>query len=161
MASILNIALQNCSITRPEHPDEATEGKFNVCSCAASIRESAEGDPALREAWASCIKPLQEIVEKRFERCAVKEKTVKPISPIPGEEIQSLNENLSHIFPGIKADHLLRMKDMQKNEAYSSWAERHSKEQKYTFQIKNVMIQLVAAQLYLILISCLGCSTKY
>lgn len=133
--SILNIALQNCALERARC-DEGIEKKLKACGGSRDIRNIGKDNKDVKEAWQSCVRPLQQIISDRFKRLSLKEKQIQARQPVSDNEIQDMLDMLCTLFPGIDPDKLQK-KHTQKLTTLQAWLESHTRQRQYSFQIKK------------------------
>jgi hypothetical protein len=133
--SILNIGLQNCSLSRCRADDEV-EQSLKRCGGMDDIRAAAESKPMIKSAWAGSIEPIQAVIQSRFERLALKENGIKTMQPVEDDAIAQLKQHLLTLFPSLDLTKLLKA-NLSKNEAYQLWLEKHCRQRLYCFQIRK------------------------
>ena len=133
--SILNLALQNCSLER-HHSDTAAEAMFKKCTSMAQTRTLASSKPELnlRQKWKEAIEPVRATVSKRFERLTLKDDVFRTLEPITDEEIDNYKRHLRSLFPNLDLDKLQKL-HTSKNKTYTNWLGKHCRCRQYTFQV--------------------------
>jgi hypothetical protein len=133
--SILNIGLQNCSLSRNSCSDEI-EMKLKKCGGMDAIRNSVNIAPAIREAWTNSVEPVKQTLRCRFEKLALKDKPFATLAPQCEEEISYLKRHLTEMFPSLDMTKLVKA-SVSKCAEYQNWLQRHCKQCLYSFQIRK------------------------
>ncbi|XP_014676567.1 PREDICTED: uncharacterized protein LOC106816458 [Priapulus caudatus] len=133
--SILNLGLQNCSLSR-EMGDEQAEASFRKCGSMSQLRAHAEKNPEIKMAWRMSVEPAQSIVRNRFARLSLKSQPIQVMDPVSDEEIDIVKRHLRELFPDMNLSKLQKV-HTSKVKSYTAWVEQHCRERHYTFQIKK------------------------
>lgn len=132
--SILNLGLQNCALER--NATEEDPDKFKGYNSMAAIRSAIDKKPELKEPWQMSVQPVQQLIEKRFERLKLKDNPIVTVPPVTDEEIDLLQRHIRELFPGMDL-HKLQKEHTKKIDSYQLWLENHCRQRHYNFQIKK------------------------
>jgi hypothetical protein len=132
--SILNLGLQNCSMSREKCSEEA-EATFRKSGSMTEMRKLSEKQPDVKQKWKESVEGTQRLVRNRFARLFLKEKPVITMDPATDEDIDLLKRHLRELFPDLKLDKL--QVNTSKVLSYTDWIDRHCRERHYCFQIKK------------------------
>lgn len=133
--SILNLALQNCSLERCKL-DEETEKEFHKCGSMTQLREVAAKKPELRTKWQESIEPVQSTIRNRFLRLKLKDEPFQALDPMKDTDIDVIKRHLRELFPTLDTDKLQKV-HTNKIQEYAEWMSRHCRQSHYIFQIKK------------------------
>ena len=129
--SILNIAYQNCALSRVECSSEK-EQLLRSCGGMTAIREKALNNPEIRQAWLQSVTPMIDLLNERHERMALKGESIKSGRAATDDDVESLKTYvITKIDPEIEKGKYLA-KDLCKKESYQAWIKSE-----YSFQIKT------------------------
>ena len=132
--STLNLALQNCALSREKSSEEA-EKRFKPCSGMNAIRSLP---PVLHKARAEAVAPVQEVVAKRFNRLMYAEKQVQVHNPATDAEITKLVESARQIDPAIDTTNTaLKQGDLNEKQRLKEFIASHCRARHYSFQIRK------------------------
>ena len=133
--SILNLGLQNCTLSRKTCVDDM-ERIFHKCNGMDDLRNSEIKCPGLKTAWSESIADVQQVIRSRFERMALKDKCVLTRDPVSDVDIHSLKGHLIKLFPNLDLNRLQKSA-VAKNSAFQLWVQRHCLQRTYSFQIRK------------------------
>lgn len=133
--SILNIGLQNCSLSR-QRVDDDVEKALKKCNGMDDMRSSVLLQPSIRTGWTTSVEGVQNVIRSRFERLALKDKGILTREPVDDEAIVELKKNLLQLFPSIDLNKLVKS-SLVKNAAYQAWLQKHCKQSLYAFQVRK------------------------
>ena len=133
--SLLNIALQNCSIERTSC-DEETERMLKKSNSMKATRSLAAKKPELEKKWQESVQPVQSLLRERFMRLKLKDKAIATLDPVTVQEIENLQRHLREHFPELDTSKLQKC-HTEKVKSYTEWKAKHCRERRYVFQIKK------------------------
>ena len=133
--SILNIGLQNCTLSRSKGSAELEQALKN-CNSLKTIRSVVKADPIVEAGWIASVEPVQQVVENRFRRLSLKGEPVQVMAPVRHDEIDLLTRHLNLLFPDLDVSKLVKI-HTSKNQIYQTWLEKHTRQRQYSFQIKK------------------------
>ncbi|XP_052286545.1 uncharacterized protein LOC127882125 isoform X2 [Dreissena polymorpha] len=133
--SVLNIALQNCSLEREKLADEH-EKEFQKCNSMAQLREVAAKKPEVKVKWRESIEPVQSTIRNRFLRLKLKDHPFQALDPMTETDIDVVKRHLRELFPTLDTDKLQKVHTSKVPE-YADWMSRHSRQSHYIFQLKK------------------------
>ena len=107
---LLNLAIQSVAMSRM--PTEQMEGPLRSCNSTADIGKVAATQPALKHAWGQSLKPVIDILNRRFERLSLKGRPVCTEKHAEDSEIDVVTHHIYRIDP-VDCDHL-QQKDIDK-----------------------------------------------
>lgn len=102
----------------------------------AAIRSAIDKKPELKEPWQMSVQPVQQLIEKRFERLKLKDNPIVTVPPVTDEEIDFLQRHIRELFSGMDL-HKLQKEHTKKIDPYQLWLENHCRQRHYNFQIKK------------------------
>ncbi|XP_060561163.1 uncharacterized protein LOC132720934 [Ruditapes philippinarum] len=130
--SILNIGLQNCTLSR-EKSEDAVEDVLKKCNSMDDLRKKGTD---ISDQWAQSIEPVRQKVMSRFLRLALKGEPIQVMDPVGDEEIDLLSKHLNYMFPNMNTEKLVKS-ETNKVKEYIVWLENHCRQRQYSFQIKK------------------------
>ncbi|XP_045187636.1 uncharacterized protein LOC123545380 [Mercenaria mercenaria] len=133
--SVLNLALQNCSLERVRMSEEA-EKEFQKCDSMAQLREMAAKKSEVKTQWQESIEPVQSTIRNRFLRLKLKDERFQAVDPMTYEDIDVIKRHLRDLFPTLDTDKLQKVHTSKVPE-YADWMSRHCRQSHYIFQIKK------------------------
>lgn len=130
--SCLNFALQNVSLCR-----ELTDIELRLKSLTSltKLRNAAERDPKIKDAYLESVSPVITILNERFRKLVWQEEVVEVHQPADEESIQSMKEMLKLLDENIQADALPN--DLSKFPQLKDFMDHHCRCRHYSFQIKK------------------------
>ena len=152
--SILNLSLQNCAIGRESCSDDV-EKLLQPCKSMKHVREKALKHPEINKEWKKSISGVQDLLRRRFERLALKEKPVATVNPVEEEKIVDLQRHLS-AFNGLDTNKLIK-EHTRTVASYQEWLAKHCQQRQYIFQIRKCNDRSCALQPVFLKIALSGC----
>ena len=133
--SILNLALQNCSLERKEM-GENFEITMKGVNSMNHLRNLSKRKVGLRESFQESMKPVREIVNSRFECMALKDSKVVTFESSSFENVDELFKSI-HIIDGTIDMEKLTAIDLKNYHALNQFMELHCHSTHYAFQIQT------------------------
>lgn len=133
--SVLNLGLQNCSLSRTACDDDI-EKIIRKCNGMEDVRKAEIENPGLRDAWSASIQEVQQVIRSRFERLSLKDTRVVTQDPVSDADILSVKVHLEKLFPDLDLNRLQKAV-VAKNSIFQNWVERHCRQRMYCFQIRK------------------------
>ena len=96
--SLLNLALQNCSLERDRGPDDA-EKAFRNAGSMNKMREAAKKNQDIKKHWTESIEHVQSFIRNRFLCLKLKDEPLQVQDPVPDVDIDTLKRHLRELFP--------------------------------------------------------------
>ena len=131
--SCLNLALQNVALCR-ESAGYAMEMRLKSQTSLAKLRNVAERDSQIKEAYIKSVQPVLEVLKGRFRQLRWQDQEVKVYDPAEGEDINRIADGLKLIDPSVDSSNI---KDIKFHTKLNDFFERHCRCRHYTFQIKK------------------------
>jgi hypothetical protein len=97
--SILNIALQNCALTREESTSDI-EQSLKSANSMSEIRKKAIKTPAIKQAWLESVRPIKELLEERTKRLYLKESKFTVQDAASEDEVEEREANINMYIDG-------------------------------------------------------------
>lgn len=91
--SILNLAIQNCALTRAETGSNF-EQVLKSANSMSEIRTKATKCPGLKEAWIDSVKAVTEILDNRTSRLTLKEKPFTVEEAATAEDVEDFESQI-------------------------------------------------------------------
>ena len=143
--SLLNLALQNCSLKRDRGPDDA-EKAFRYAGSMNKMREAAENNQDIKKHWTESIEHAQSFIRNRFLHLKLKDEPLQAQDPVPDVDMDTLKRHLRELFPDL-ALNKLQKSQKAKNEPFQAWLKKHARERAYSFQLMKCKHQACCAPL--------------
>ena len=131
--SILNLGLENCAIGLESCSDDV-EKLLQPCKSMKHVREKALKHPEIKKEWKKSVSGVQDLLRRRFERLALKEKPLATVNPVE-EKIVDLQRHLS-TFSGLDTNKLIK-EHTRTVASYQEWLAKHCRQRQYIFQIRK------------------------
>lgn len=97
--SIINLALQNCALTRDECQSDL-EHMLKSANRMSEIRAKANKNPALQPAWLESIRPLKDLLGDRTSRLSLKDVPFLVQEAASKEEVDEIEANVQMYIDG-------------------------------------------------------------
>ncbi|VDI56462.1 Hypothetical predicted protein [Mytilus galloprovincialis] len=94
--SILNLAIQNCALTRAETGSNF-EQVLKSANSMSEIRTKATKCPGLKEAWIGSAKAVTEILDNRTSRLTLKEKPFTVEEAVTAEDVEDFESQIQQV----------------------------------------------------------------
>lgn len=133
--STLNLALQNCALSRVLATDEQLEKRIKSCNTMEALRKQ---QPLVQGAWTASIQEARQIFERRFNRLIYSERQVHVHDPATQCALKDLARKASQIDPEIDGSILdPKQKDLINKRKLNDFISTHCQERHYSFQVKK------------------------
>lgn len=131
----LNLALQNCALTRSQIEDESIERKIKYTSTLQAARRQAEQNPNIKSALMESVSGSIKIVNERFRRLKRKGVPFRVHEPATNEEMDLLVQSLETIEPGIETKDVIKDVKIDKFPNLKQWMGKHCRFGHYMIQV--------------------------
>lgn len=139
--SLLNLALQNCSLSRSKMDDEC-EKKYRGAGTMADVRTLCKtignnDNNTFKDQLRQSMREPTEILEKRFSRLKLKGVPVVTHEAATDNDLSDFFKVLSDIFSSTLLPDRLRLGHLKKSEKLWNFMSSHCKATHYTYQLKK------------------------
>ena len=136
LMSILNLGLHCVSTARARGSCE-TETKLKSYNSMAAIRGAAESDPSLKQAVVDSLAPVISLVENRFRRLFLKEKSFKIGDAATNEKIECLWSFAEMIDEQLSMSNTTKAEISSKAKDFMKFVKTHCRLRHYSIQIRK------------------------
>ena len=132
--STLNLALQNCALSR-DAQDRNVEKRLKACNTMEAIRKQ---QPVIRDGWSASVKNTQKAVERRFNRLMYSDQQVLVHEPASADDITDFLQQAKDVDSTIDCEDVApRQLDLKSKEQLALFLSTHCRQCHYSFQIKK------------------------
>ncbi len=135
LMSILNLGLQCVSTARAQVSSE-DEATLKSCNSMADIRREAYSKPLLKKAAADSLAPVVSLIEERFQRLSLKDKSFQIGKPASSDSIECL-WSFAEMIDGTLSMSNTTKKEVTKAKKFMDFFNAHCHARKYSFQVKK------------------------
>lgn len=133
--STLNLALQNCALSRVMATEEQLEQKIKGCNTMEALRKQ---QPIVQDAWTASIREARRVVEQRFSRLIYSERQVHVHDAATQRAVREFVAKAAQIDPEIDGTTIdLKQKNLTNKSKLREFISFHCQERHYSFQVKK------------------------